>query len=177
MSFGGKTWPINAQDMNLGRVSTGSDICAGGIFDLNAGSSIDEGGGNPSWVVGATFLKNVYSVFRSKPAAIGFAELSSAAGGSSGECCSFVGHIGRETFPSQQKISTDSGSPPVVSHTSTSTSTRSSGTPASNGTNNGDGGDDGDSGTGGQQPIIFYPGAADTNLLLQLQLRSRSHSR
>ena len=73
--------------MNLGRVSSGSSLCAGGIFDLTAGSSIGQGGGNPSWVVGATFLKNVYSVFRSQPAAVGFAELSNAAGGSSGECC------------------------------------------------------------------------------------------
>ena len=72
--------------MNLGRVSTGSDICAGGIFDLTAGSSIGSGGGNPSWVVGATFLKNVYSVFRYQPSAVGFAELSNTAGGSSGEC-------------------------------------------------------------------------------------------
>ena len=71
--------------MNVGRVSTGSNICAGGIFDLTAGSSIGTGGGNPNWVVGATFLKNVYSVFRSQPASIGFAELSNAAGGSSGE--------------------------------------------------------------------------------------------
>lgn len=85
-SFGGKSWPINAQDMNLGRVSTGSDICAGGIFDLTAGSNIGAGGGNPSWVVGDTFLKNVYSIFSFQPAAIGFAELSNAAGGSSGEC-------------------------------------------------------------------------------------------
>ncbi|KAF9651450.1 aspartic peptidase A1 [Thelephora ganbajun] len=93
MAFGGKSWPINPQDMNLGRVSTGSAICAGGIFDLNAGSNIGEGGGNPNWVVGATFLKNVYSVFRYQPAAVGFAELSDTAGGSSGECynlpCSF----------------------------------------------------------------------------------------
>ena len=82
MAFGGKSWPIKAEDMNLGRVSSDSPICAGGIFDLNAGSNVGEGGGNPNWVVGATFLKNVYSVFRSQPASIGFAELSSAAGGS-----------------------------------------------------------------------------------------------
>jgi cathepsin D len=84
MSFGGKAWPISTKDMNLGRVSSASPMCAGGIFDLTAGSNIGAGGGNPSWVVGATFLKNVYSVFRYQPAAIGFAELSSAAGGSSG---------------------------------------------------------------------------------------------
>ena len=92
MAFGGRSWPIDAQDMNLGQVSTG--ICAGGIFDLTAGSDVGEGGGNPNWVVGATFLKNVYSVFRSQPAAIGFAELSGTAGGSSGgssgECCNLA---------------------------------------------------------------------------------------
>ncbi|KAG7439608.1 acid protease [Guyanagaster necrorhizus] len=83
MSFGGKAWPINSQDMNLGPATTGSSMCLGGIFDLTAGSNIPEGTGNPGWVVGATFLKNVYSVFRdSNPPAIGFAQLSSAAGGS-----------------------------------------------------------------------------------------------
>ncbi|KAK0194901.1 aspartyl protease [Armillaria mellea] len=83
MSFGGKSWPINSQDMNLGPATAGSSMCLGGIFDLTAGSNIPEGTGNPGWVVGATFLKNVYSVFRdSNPPAIGFAQLSSTAGGS-----------------------------------------------------------------------------------------------
>jgi len=99
MAFGGKSWPINAKDMNLGRVSSGSSICAGGIFDLNAGSSIGEGGGNPTWVVGATFLKNVYSVFRQQPAGIGFAELSTTAGGSSGECRTLASPLYREFVP------------------------------------------------------------------------------
>ena len=90
IAFGGKSWPIDAQDMNLGRVSTTPDICAGSIFDLTAGTSIGEGGGNPNWVVGGTFLKNVYSVFRSQPAAIGFAQLSEAASRSSGECCNLA---------------------------------------------------------------------------------------
>jgi len=85
MGFGGKSWPIDARDMNLGPISPASDTCVGGIVDLTAGSSyMAGGGGSPGWVVGATFLKNVYSVFRSEPAAIGFAELSEAAGGSSG---------------------------------------------------------------------------------------------
>jgi len=96
MAFGGQSWPIDAQDMNLGRASATSDICAGGIFDLSAGSNIGEGGGNPNWVVGATFLKNVYSVFRSQPAAIGFAQLSDAAGGSSGERCNPASSFYRE---------------------------------------------------------------------------------
>lgn len=82
LSFGGKAWPINTADMNLGPVTRGSTQCVGGIFDLSLGSNIVAGNGNPSWVVGATFLKNVYSVYRSNPPSIGFAQLSAAAGGS-----------------------------------------------------------------------------------------------
>jgi len=80
-SFGGQSWPINPADMNLGTIGQG--LCLGGIFDLTQGSDVGEGGGNPSWVVGDTFLKNVYSVFRANPPSIGFAQLSSAAGGGS----------------------------------------------------------------------------------------------
>ena len=40
--------------MNLGTVGQG--FCLGGIFDLGLGSNIGAGGGNPSWVVGDTFL-------------------------------------------------------------------------------------------------------------------------
>ncbi|KAF9258848.1 acid protease [Marasmius fiardii PR-910] len=83
MSYGGKTWPIDPRDMNIGRLSVGSNLCVGGIFDLARGTNIASGGGTPSWVVGATFLKNVYSVFRAtNPPQIGFAQLSDAAGGS-----------------------------------------------------------------------------------------------
>ena len=76
MAFGGKSWPINANDINLGPIKSGSSICGGAITVFDTGG----GGGNPTWIFGATFLKNVYSVFRSQPAAIGFAELSDAAG-------------------------------------------------------------------------------------------------
>ncbi|KAJ7224261.1 aspartic peptidase domain-containing protein [Mycena pura] len=40
------------------------------FFALTTGNSA------PSWIVGDTFLKNVYSVFRYNPASIGFASLS-----------------------------------------------------------------------------------------------------
>lgn len=53
-SFGGKSWPISTDDMNLG--SLGQGLCLGGIFDLTQGSDVGEGNGNPSWVVGDTFL-------------------------------------------------------------------------------------------------------------------------
>jgi cathepsin D len=82
MSFGGKTWPINPADMSLGQIAPGSPSCLGGIFDLSLGSNIVSGSGNPNWVVGDTFLKNVYSVYRSQPPSIGFAQLSDAVGGS-----------------------------------------------------------------------------------------------
>lgn len=82
LSFGGKAWPIDPVDMTLGQISARSADCLGGIFDLSMGSSIVSGRGNPAWVVGATFLKNVYSVYRSDPPSVGFAQLSDLAGGS-----------------------------------------------------------------------------------------------
>jgi len=83
MSFGGTAWSINPQDMIVSRLPQ-SNNCVGGFFDLSAGSNIPPGNGNPSWVIGDTFFKNVYSVFRSNPASVGFAQLSALAGGTGG---------------------------------------------------------------------------------------------
>ncbi|KAH9032625.1 aspartic peptidase domain-containing protein [Lactarius hengduanensis] len=82
MSFGGPSWPISLADMNLGTVGNGR--CLGAIFDITQGTNVTPGEGNPAWIIGDTFLKNVYSVFRASPPAVGFAQLSNAAGGSSG---------------------------------------------------------------------------------------------
>lgn len=99
MAFGGKSWSINPADMNLGTISQDDRMCAGGIFDLTAGTSIQPGSGTPSWIIGDTFLvrsfntslhlkrlssmqKNVYTVFRTNPDSVGFAQLSTQAGGS-----------------------------------------------------------------------------------------------
>ncbi|KAG8214186.1 aspartic peptidase domain-containing protein [Butyriboletus roseoflavus] len=76
ISFGGTTWTINAADMNFGTIDLQSgQMCIGGIFDMPeadlSGSSL------PSWVIGDVFLKNVYSVFRAEPPAVGFAQLAS----------------------------------------------------------------------------------------------------
>ncbi|KAG1871567.1 aspartic peptidase domain-containing protein, partial [Suillus subluteus] len=78
-------WAISPLDMNLGTLNdtmTGnadatSQMCAGGIFDIGIG-------GVPAWIVGDTFLKNVYSVFRASPAAVGFAQLASGLSSSTG---------------------------------------------------------------------------------------------
>ena len=78
MAFGGRYWPINAQDANFGALN-GSSTCLGAFFTYAAGRS------GPTWVIGTAFLKNVYTVLRSQPTAIGFAELSNNPGLSPGE--------------------------------------------------------------------------------------------
>jgi cathepsin D len=82
LSFGGKAWPISSEDMNLGAVTEGSSMCVGAIFDLSQGTNVGSAG--PSWVIGDTFLKNVYSVFRQTPQSVGFAQLAGSDSGSSG---------------------------------------------------------------------------------------------
>lgn len=62
-TFGGVDYPISEQDFNW--AAEGAD-CVGGIGGL---TSID------FWVVGDTFLKNVYSSYRVEPPSIGFAPL------------------------------------------------------------------------------------------------------
>ncbi|KAG9309476.1 aspartic peptidase domain-containing protein [Chiua virens] len=71
MTFGGKSWPVSPGDFKLAQI--GSNACVGALF------AIDTGSGPPSWIVGGTFLKNVYSVFRYSPPSVGFATLSSTA--------------------------------------------------------------------------------------------------
>jgi cathepsin D len=71
--------------MNLGAVSGSgkNQMCAGGIFDV--GSTVGNAQGAPSWIVGDTFLKNVYTVFQANPPAVGFAQLASGLSSSSGQ--------------------------------------------------------------------------------------------
>ncbi|KAJ7623249.1 aspartic peptidase A1 [Roridomyces roridus] len=68
MSFGGRSWAISSADFQLQQVS--QSTCVGSFFELTTGGSA------PSWIVGDTFLKNVYSVFRFNPPSVGFAQLS-----------------------------------------------------------------------------------------------------
>ncbi|KAF5338652.1 hypothetical protein D9611_012797 [Ephemerocybe angulata] len=71
LSFGGRTWSISPADFRLTRLT--KDECLGAFFENTVG------GRAPAWIVGDTFLKNVYSVFRYSPASVGFAELSAVA--------------------------------------------------------------------------------------------------
>ncbi|KAJ7097598.1 aspartic peptidase domain-containing protein [Mycena epipterygia] len=123
LSFGGQAWPISTQDINLGPVEQGSSMCVGAIFDLSLGTNA--GSGNPSWVVGDTFLKNVYSVFRQNPMSVGFAQLASGAGG---------GSSGGSSTPAATSASIP-GAPPIPSQASSSLGTSPASLPTT-GSNN-----------------------------------------
>ncbi|KAG1735495.1 acid protease [Suillus lakei] len=71
ISFGGPNWAVSPGDFAF--TSIGSDECYGAFY------AIPTSGGTPSWIIGDTFLKNVYSVFRYNPPSVGFAALSEIA--------------------------------------------------------------------------------------------------
>jgi len=73
LQFGAKAWPVSSSDFNLMEVSRGTCVGAFFVIDLGAGSAA------PSWIVGDTFLKNVYSVYQFTPPSVGFAALSARA--------------------------------------------------------------------------------------------------
>ncbi|KAI0782433.1 aspartic protease [Irpex lacteus] len=66
-SWGGKTWTISSANFNLGSVGNGQ--CVGAIAgqDLGLGSGV--------WLLGDSFMKNVYTAFSFDQNAVGFATL------------------------------------------------------------------------------------------------------
>ncbi|KAJ9124207.1 hypothetical protein QFC22_001005 [Naganishia vaughanmartiniae] len=74
LQFGSVSYAVSNGDFNLGQFTSNAQYCTGAIYAQNLGSR------SPiQWIVGATFLKNVYSVFRYDPTAVGFAALSNNA--------------------------------------------------------------------------------------------------
>jgi cathepsin D len=72
LTFGGKSWSMNPQDFNLGSYPfTNSQTCLGAVFEIDLGSSQY---GVPQWIVGDSFLKNVFQVYDGT-GRIGFASL------------------------------------------------------------------------------------------------------
>ncbi|KAH7104125.1 acid protease [Auriculariales sp. MPI-PUGE-AT-0066] len=69
LNFGGSTWSMSPKDFLFQQYTTSQ--CIGAFIDLDLGDS------GPQWIVGDTFLKNVYSVYRWSPAAVGFASRGS----------------------------------------------------------------------------------------------------
>ncbi|GAA5846912.1 hypothetical protein JCM5353_006015 [Sporobolomyces roseus] len=53
----GRKWAVRPIDMNLGRVSSHSQYCVGAV------AGVDVGLGDSTWILGCSFLKNVYTVF------------------------------------------------------------------------------------------------------------------
>ncbi|KAH9858927.1 acid protease [Lenzites betulinus] len=69
-SWGGKSWAISAANFNLGETSTGSGKCVGALAgqDLGLGSNV--------WLLGDSFMKNVYTAFSFDTDSVGFATLA-----------------------------------------------------------------------------------------------------
>jgi len=69
-NWGGKDWLISAANINLGETEEGSSQCVGSLAaqDLGLGSNV--------WLLGDSFLKNVYSAFDFDKEAVGFAAIA-----------------------------------------------------------------------------------------------------
>jgi cathepsin D len=68
-NWGGKDWVISGANINLGLIEDGSSMCVGAL----AGQDIGLGDG--VWLLGDSFMKNVYSVFDFGTNTVGFASL------------------------------------------------------------------------------------------------------
>ena len=76
MKFGQSSiaWPIAADDFEFEAADNAGTTCIGAFFEVdNTGTTA------PAWIVGDTFLKNVYAAFQYDPPAVGFAKLSPTA--------------------------------------------------------------------------------------------------
>lgn len=99
LTFGGASWPMNTQDFNLGSYPyTNSQTCLGAVFEIDLGSTQY---GVPQWIVGDSFLKNVFSVFDGT-GRVGFASLK----GNEAQTVSVTSNA----VSSQTPMSTSSGS-------------------------------------------------------------------
>ncbi|GAA5913078.1 hypothetical protein JCM5296_001672 [Sporobolomyces johnsonii] len=70
-SFGSsyaEQWAVAGDSLNLGRVSSGSDRCVGAIVGADIGIN--------AWILGASFLENVYSTFDFETNSVGFSDLA-----------------------------------------------------------------------------------------------------
>jgi len=66
-----KSWPISSRDFQMASIN--QNTCVGAFFEINNNNP------NLGWIIGDTFLKNVYSVYRFKPPSVGFATLAANA--------------------------------------------------------------------------------------------------
>lgn len=78
-TFGGQDYTVDSEAFNSGYLPTDYSTCLGAFFALDAGNDpTAQSSTSISWIVGASFLKTVYSAYRfSGPPAVGFAQLGS----------------------------------------------------------------------------------------------------
>ncbi|KAF8326697.1 aspartic peptidase domain-containing protein [Cantharellus anzutake] len=102
-TFGGVSYSIKSDDFSL-PATQGSTDCIGSIFELNTstGSPVD-------WIVGDSFMKNVYTVFRQSPASVGFATANQNAGGGNPTTSGTGTSSQTQTVTSHPKSPTNSG--------------------------------------------------------------------
>lgn len=76
LTFGGQSYTIEAEDFARPADESGEQ-CFGSFFPLDINDVV-------SWIVGDSFLKNVYSVYRASPASVGFAAVKNSTSGNGG---------------------------------------------------------------------------------------------
>ncbi|KAH9917408.1 acid protease [Epithele typhae] len=69
-SWGGQDWTITDANFNLGETESGSGKCIGALIGQDIGL------GDNVWLLGDSFMKNVYTAFSFDKTAVGFATLS-----------------------------------------------------------------------------------------------------
>lgn len=116
LSFGGTEYAINSADMTNGVVDTSGQYCLGGVL----GQSL--GGGAPDFIVGDTFLKNVFSVFRYDPPAVGFAALKGTSSQTAATTSGAVGSVAPATA-TPSTSSPETAAPPIITTGNTASAT------------------------------------------------------
>ncbi|KAJ3991145.1 acid protease [Lentinula boryana] len=69
-SWGGDSYIVSSKNFNLGSTSSGASTCVGAL------AALDLGMGDRTWLLGDSWMKNVYTVFSFDKNAVGFAKLS-----------------------------------------------------------------------------------------------------
>jgi len=69
-NWGGLDWVVSSANFNLGPIQQGSSQCMGAII------GVDPGLGRDVWVLGDSFMKNVYTTFSVGQNAVGFSQLA-----------------------------------------------------------------------------------------------------
>lgn len=122
MTFGTFTVEITEADFNIGSYGVDGKMCIGGVYTQSLSSS-----SAVQWIVGDTMLKNVYSVYRYSPAAVGFAKLagdtSSTGSGASSPSSAASSSAASSTLGSAVSSSVSSGSTAASGSSTSSVST------------------------------------------------------